>query len=83
GLAAGGLGLAAMIVTGLAGAVLQGTVVEPYLPSVLVGNVQFLLAGTGDVDIWARLVRPGITAFVLSALFLLLGYRRFRRQPLP
>lgn len=83
GLAAGGLGLATMIVMGAAGAVLGGTEVGRYLPSVLVGNVQFLLAGTGDVDIWARLVRPGITALVLSAVLLLLGYGRFRRQPLP
>lgn len=79
GLAVGELGLATMMVMGVAGAVLRGTVVGPHLPSVLVGNVQVLLAGTSDVDIWA----PLVTALVLSGLFRLLWYRRFRRQPLP
>ena len=82
-LAAGGLGLTVMIVIGVAGAILGGTAAGPYLPSGLVGNVQLFLTGTPGVDLGARLISPGITTLVLSALFLLLGYRRFKRQPLP
>lgn len=82
-LAAGGIGLAIHIVTALAGAVLSKSALGPYLPSVLPGNANaFLLTGS-DVDVVARLVKPGMSSAVLSFLLLALGYRAFKRQALP
>lgn len=82
-LAAGGTGLAVHIATALAGAVLGKSALSPYLPSVLPGNANaFLLMGS-DVDVVARLVKPGMTSVVLSLLLLALGYRAFKRQSLP
>lgn len=82
-LAAGGAGLAVHIATMVAGAVLGKSALAPYLPSILPGNTNAFLLIDSDVDVVARLVKPGMSSIVLSVLLLALGYRAFQRQALP
>lgn len=82
-LAAGGVGLAVLILISVAGALLNKSSIGPYLPSVLSSNINVFLSADQTVDVAGRLVRPGVTTLVLSSILLLLGYRAFRRQALP
>jgi ABC-2 type transport system permease protein len=84
-LAAGGAGLGFMIVVGLAGTFLGRSAVGPYLPSALMGNASLLLAGSSGASgagASTLLLKPGITAVLLSAALLWAGFARFKSQDL-
>lgn len=82
-LTAGGAGFAAFLVTALAGAVLGSASVGQYLPSALISNVNTFLSGSGDLEIAARILKPGAVAAVVSATLLALGFQSFKQQDLP
>ncbi len=79
--AAGGVGLAFMIVAGLVGTVFGRSSVGPWLPSALMGNANLLLTGSAE-SMTDLLVKPSVTALVLAAVLLSAGLRVFRRQDL-
>jgi ABC-2 type transport system permease protein len=103
-LAAGGAGLAAMILLGIAGAVLGKSTIGPYLPSSLMGNASLFLSGAVDRAAGgpgaggilrgvagggtmgggavALLLKPGLTAVLLSVALLVAAFARFKKQPL-
>lgn len=78
-LTAGGMGLGAFMVAGLAGAIFGRSSIGPYLPSELSANITTLLSGAGGADL---LVKPGITALAASAALVAAGFAKFRRQDL-
>lgn len=78
-LAAGGVGLGFMILTGIAGALLGQTSAGPYLPSALIGNANRLLSGASSASL---LLKPGLTAVSVSAASLWAGFAKFKRQDL-
>lgn len=87
-LAAGGVGLAFMVVVGIAGSLLGHSTVGPWLPSALMGNANLLLTGSAgstgspDSSTLSLLLKPGTTAIFLSAALLWAGFAKFRRQDL-
>lgn len=81
-LAAGGAGLAVVIVLGIAGGVLGKSAVGPYLPSALTGNAGLLLGGAAPGKVASLLLKPGMTSVLLGAVLLGAGLARFRRLDL-
>ena len=81
-LAAGGMGLASMFLMGIAGSLLRGTRIGPYMPSALVGGATSLLRGLGQAGLVDALMKPLASAAALGILLWVLGFRKFQRLAL-
>jgi len=87
GLPAGAVGLGFMILMGLGSAFFGQTAIGAYLPTSLIGYANSLLSGSALSQKTSGLsalsiLRPGITAVVISAALLWAGFARFKKQAL-
>jgi len=85
GLAAGGASLCIILLVGLVGSLLKHTVIGPWFPSTLMGNAGLLLSDAIDIrtsSILSLILKPGSVTVLLSALLLLGGFEKFKKQDL-
>jgi len=81
-LAAGGAGLASVFLLGIAGSLLRGTRIAPYIPSALAGSASSLLRSYGQAGLADVLLKPMASAAALGVLLWTLGFRKFKRLAL-
>ncbi len=81
-LAAGGVGLGALLASTVLGSIFARSAAGAYLPSSLVAGIAHFLNTPAAGRSAAAFLRPAAVAVALAVAFVACGYLRFRREPL-